>query len=117
MEVAGNNSGGTSLKREEVSSRLTSASHRLEADLADRSRLPPQRPGLPTLTVPHWQVNNLMEPWAVKWEQKTLGATEVGGGGLPFSSLASTVTNTISEMKTHQYERRGRSKFRKSPPN
>ena len=60
---------------------------------------------------------DLMEPWAVKWEQKTLGATEVGGGGLPFSSLAYTVTNKISEMKTHQYERRGRSKFRKSPPN
>lgn len=75
-------------------------------------------------TIPHdahWQVNNLMEPWAVKWEQKTLGATELAGRGwgqgLPFSGLASTVTNTISEMKTRQDERRGRSKFRKSPPN
>ena len=55
-------------------------------------------------------VNNLTEPWAVKWVRKKLEAT--GLWCLPFSSLASTLTNTIPEMKAHQYKRRGRSKFR-----
>ena len=70
--MAGSNSGGTSLKREEVSSRLTSASHRLEPGLADRSRLHPRGQVYQPLTVPYWQVNHLTEPWAIKWEQKSL---------------------------------------------